>query len=67
MRSVGARFGLSERELEVMTLVAKGRSAARIADDLSVSPATVNSHISHIYRKLDVHSRQELLDLVERE
>lgn len=67
MRSVAARFGLSDRELEVMTLVAKGRSATRIAEDLTVAPATVNSHISHIYRKLDVHSRQELLDLVERE
>lgn len=67
VRSVAERFGLSERELEVMTLVAKGRSAARIAEDLSVTPATVNSHISHIYRKLGVHSRQELLDLVERE
>lgn len=66
MRQVASRFALSERELEVMTLVAKGRSAARIADDLSVSPATVNSHVSHIYRKLGVHSRQQLLDLVER-
>ena len=61
------RTGVSERELEVLALVAKGRSAGRIAEDLSVSLATVNSHIHHIYQKLGIHSRQELLDLIEEE
>ena len=48
-------------------LVAQGRSAARIAESLGVSLATVNSHVHHVYCKLGVHSRQELLDAVERE
>ena len=61
------RSGVSEREREVLMLVAKGRSASRIADDLSVSLATANSHIHHIYQKLGVHSRQELIDLIEAE
>lgn len=61
------RSGVSDRELEVMLLVAKGRSAARIAEMLEVSQATVNSHIYHVYQKLDVHSRQELIDAIERE
>ena len=59
--------GVSERELEVMMLTAKGRSANRIADDLGVTLATVNSHVHHIYQKLGVHSRQEMLDLIEDE
>ena len=61
------RTGISERELEVMELTAKGRSATRIAEDLSVTLATVNSHVHHIYQKLGVHSRQEMLDLIENE
>lgn len=56
---------LSKREAEVLALIAKGRSAPRIQDELHVSMNTVNSHTSHIYQKLGVHSRQELLDLIE--
>ena len=62
---VAVCYSLSARELEVLVLVAKGRSAARIADDLGVTLATINSHINHIYRKLGIHSRQELIDIVE--
>lgn len=61
-----ARLGkLSKREKEVMTLIAKGRSTPRIMEELSLSKNTVNTHTSHIYQKLQVHSRQELLDLLE--
>lgn len=56
---------LSKREREVLGLIARGRSAPRIQEELSLSINTVNSHISHIYRKLGVNSRQELLDLIE--
>lgn len=56
---------LSKREAEVLALIAKGRSAPRIQSELHVSMNTVNSHTSHIYQKLKVHSRQELLDLIE--
>lgn len=64
---LGHRCGVSGRELEVMLLLVQGRSAARVADSLGVSAATVNSHVHHVYRKLGVHSRQELLDMVEQE
>lgn len=67
VRRLGRRCGVSDRELEVVMLVAQGRSAARIAESLGVSLATVNSHVHHVYCKLGVHSRQELLDAVERE
>lgn len=57
--------GLSDRESEVMAMVAKGRSSQRVADDLGVSLSTVNSHIYHIYQKMGVHSRQQMLDRIE--
>ena len=56
---------LSKREREVLGHIARGRSAPRIQEELNLSINTVNSHISHIYRKLGVGSRQELLDLIE--
>ena len=59
--------GITERETEIMLLLTTGRSAARIAENLGVSTATVNSHVHHIYQKLDIHSRQELIDLIEGE
>lgn len=62
---VAATYKLSRRETEVFTLFARGRSSSRIADDLYVSSGTVSTHLRNIYRKLDVHSRQELLDLIE--
>lgn len=56
------RFGLSRREIEIMDLFAQGRSANWIADALVISKNTVRSHLRAIYTKLDVHTRQELLD-----
>lgn len=60
-------YGLTPKETEVMTLIGKGRSAQRIQEALDVSASTVNTHVNHIYRKMGVHSRQEMLDLLERE
>ena len=58
-------YGLSDRETEIMTLYAKGRSYARLQEELSLSRGTVTTHLQHIYQKLDVHSKQEMLDLIE--
>ncbi len=55
--------GLSPRECEVLNLLARGRSSTYIADELFVSRETVKVHIKHIYEKLGVHSRTQLLDL----
>ncbi|MDO4443754.1 MAG: helix-turn-helix transcriptional regulator [Slackia sp.] len=57
--------GLSERETEVMAMVAKGRSSQRVADELGVSLSTVNSHVYHIYQKMGIHSRQQMIDRIE--
>jgi serine/threonine protein kinase/DNA-binding CsgD family transcriptional regulator len=51
--------GLSERETEVLKLVAKGLTNAQIADKLVLSIHTVNSHVSSIFSKLEVSSRAE--------
>jgi DNA-binding CsgD family transcriptional regulator len=50
---------LSERELEVLTLLASGRTNAEIAKDLFVAVGTVKSHVNNIYRKLDAGNRAE--------
>ena len=65
-REVAERFGLSQRETDVLFLLAKGRTIGFIAEDLHVSFNTAKSHIRHVYVKTGVHTRQELLDLVER-
>jgi DNA-binding NarL/FixJ family response regulator len=50
---------LSERETELLRLVAKGFSFDAVAEVLSISPHTVVTHVKNIYRKLAVHSRGE--------
>jgi LuxR family maltose regulon positive regulatory protein len=52
---------LSERELEVLQLIAAGKSNSRIAQELFVTAGTVKTHIRNIYRKLDAHSRTQAL------
>lgn len=61
---LGIDFGLSAREVDVLELLVLGKDAKAIADELFISFNTVRSHIRRIYGKLDVHSRQELLELV---
>ena len=55
----GRAHGLSERELEVLRLLAAGRSNREIGDDLFISPATAARHVANIYAKLGVESRAE--------
>lgn len=57
-------FRLSAREAEVMELIARGNSVARIAEMLVVSENTIRTHSKRIYAKLDIHKRQELIDLI---
>jgi len=54
-------FGATTREREVATLLARGLSRAEIAEELVVSPHTVEDHVKHLYEKLRVASRQELV------
>ena len=52
---------LSQRELEVLRLIAAGLSNREIADALYIAVGTVKRHINHIYGKLGVHSRTQAL------
>ena len=52
-----ARSQLSTREIEVLQLVAKGKSNREIGRNLHISIATVKTHLNHIYDKLDVNDR----------
>ena len=65
--AVAERYGLSPRERDVFDLLVRGRSIDYIAQNLTISFNTAKSHIRHIYVKTDVHSRQELIDLIDRE
>jgi DNA-binding CsgD family transcriptional regulator len=56
---------LSSRETDVLYLLAKGRNAAYIAKNLFISEGTVHTHTWRIYRKMNVHTQQELMDLVD--
>lgn len=63
--AMAQRYGLTARETEVMALLMKGRNEPFISEALFISPGTTHSHVSHIYAKIGVHSRQELLDVAE--
>jgi DNA-binding CsgD family transcriptional regulator len=51
--------GLSDREKEILRLVAKGLSFKEVGAILSISPNTVITHVKRIYQRLAVHSRGE--------
>jgi two-component system response regulator NreC len=52
---------LSEREREVFQLIAEGHTNKEMADLLSISPATVETHRAHILQKLDLHNTAEVV------
>lgn len=62
---VAKKYGLSSRQREVLGMLAKGRNADYITEKLIISSHTAKAHIYNIYQKTGVHSRQELMNLVE--
>ena len=64
--SAGGAGELTEREVDVVRLVAEHRSNKEIAAALRISPRTVSTHLSNIFVKLDVESRSELADVARR-
>ncbi|WP_080798809.1 helix-turn-helix domain-containing protein [Arabiibacter massiliensis] len=63
--ALGERHGLTPREVEVVQLIAKGRSRGYIASSLVISENTVKGHARNAYGKLGIHGKQELLTLIE--
>lgn len=66
-RAVIERYGLTEREGEIMIMFAKGRNLPYVQEELCLSKSTVSTHRQHIYQKLGVHSAQEMIDLIQEE
>ncbi|WP_101721859.1 response regulator transcription factor [Eggerthella timonensis] len=63
-QEVAAAYALSPRETEVFTLLAQGRTCSVVQDELVLAESTVKTHMSHIYAKLGVSGRQEMMDLL---
>jgi DNA-binding CsgD family transcriptional regulator/multidrug transporter EmrE-like cation transporter len=59
-------FMLSARETEVLTYYALGHTQEKIAKELWLSPGTVHTYVKRIHQKTDLHSRQNVLDYLER-
>lgn len=66
-RVMASKFKLSKRESEILPLALRGRTGERMAAELFIAKSTVDTHLRRIYGKCGVHSRQELIDLGERE
>ena len=58
-RAIARETDLTRREFEILRLLAKGTTTARIASQLHISRTTVSNHIQHIHRKLNTHSQLE--------
>ncbi len=58
------RYGLTRREEQVLALVARGYTASQIEEELSITNSTVKTHTNAVFRKLGVHSRKEIVDMV---
>ncbi len=59
-------YGLTDRETAVLELVSMGYTVQRIAEERGVTQNTVRTHTKGLYRKLDTHSKQEVIELVNR-
>ena len=58
------RFGLTSRETEVLMLLAQRKTVGQIERELFIANGTAKAHVRHVYQKLDIHSREELFDLI---
>lgn len=64
-RIIAERYELTNRQVEILDMAYHNRSAKSIARDLVIAESTAYTHLKRIYRKLDVHSRQELINLLD--
>ncbi len=64
--AIATAHELTDRESEVFVLWATGHGSKYIQESLSISASTVKTHVRHIYEKCDVHSRAEIIALLEK-
>lgn len=62
--SYATEQSLGAREREALSLLLEGKTASEVADSMFIARGTAKAHIRHIYRKLDVHDRDELFELM---
>ena len=62
---LASTYALTPREHEVLGLLARGRTAAYVGHSLGISQGTAKTHIRSIYHKMDIHTQQDLMDLIE--
>lgn len=65
VRTLAADGDLTKRETAVLVSLLRGKNRKAISEDLSISTETAKSHMQNVYRKLGVHSQQELIRLFE--
>lgn len=65
-RALGDQHNLTKRERELFALMARGKNRQAIAEQLFISEGTVKVHTRNIYQKMGIHSRQDLINLVEK-
>ena len=63
-RAVADRHGLTNREREILPYLAQGYSLPYIRNELYIAQSTIDTHVRHIYQKLGIHSREELITKV---
>lgn len=61
---VADSFGLTKREREILPYLAQGYSLPYIRNELYISQSTIDTHVRHIYKKMDLHSKEELITYV---
>ena len=66
VREIAKRYGLTERERQTASLVAKGYTAKRVADSMTVALSTIQGYNKSIYRKMGIHRKDELIEEVRR-
>jgi len=65
LENISEKYGLTQRESEMAYFLSKGYTLPQMASMLCLSLNTVRSHTKHLYRKLDIHKKQELIVLIE--
>ena len=62
-KALAAKHDLTEREFDVLVKLSRGQSVADISSELGVSENTAKTHIKNVYRKLGVHSKQDIIEM----
>lgn len=64
-RPIAQAHGLTPKETEVAISAYRGFTLQKTADSLGISKNTADTHLRHVYKKLGIHSKQELIDLID--